>query len=143
MADRQKFPIGINVFVIRDDKLLLGKRKGFGEGQWGLPGGHLEDFENMIGVARRELKEETSLEAKSFRFLNLVNDNSDREEHYIQVGFLAEEVSGEAKLMEPNCCSEWQWFPLDDLPENVFFGHVKQIKLFIDKALFADEGRKM
>jgi 8-oxo-dGTP diphosphatase len=142
MPERPTFPIGINVFVVRDDKLLLGKRKNTaGEGQWGLPGGHLELEENMLDTAARELKEETSLTAKSFRFLNLVNDNAGNTRHYIQVGFLAEDVAGEVQLMEPERCSEWRWFPLDSLPENISFGHKKQTELFLAGTPFADQGK--
>jgi len=50
MKDKyEKFHIGINVFVVRDKKLLLGKRKNvYGAGTWGLPGGHLEIFPGHI-----------------------------------------------------------------------------------------------
>ena len=34
--EKQRHKIGVNVFVIRDNKLLLGKRKRVvGDGQWG------------------------------------------------------------------------------------------------------------
>ena len=139
MSDRPTFPIGINVFVVKDGKLLLGKRKGTsGEGQWGLPGGHLEYGEKMPDAARRELKEETSLEAGEVSFINMVNDNGNDRRHYIQVGFLVKDFKGEVKLMESERCFEWKWFSLDTLPEEIFFGHKKQIELFLDKQSFGD-----
>src|SRR3989344_5129174 len=101
MSERPTYPVGINVFVIKDGKLLLGKRKGSsGEGQWGLPGGHLESGEGMVDAARRELQEETGLQATEFIFVNVVND-ARQDVHYVQVGFLAEGVTGEPSLMEP------------------------------------------
>lgn len=144
MSDRPTFPIGINVFVVRDSKLLLGKRKNSaGEGMWGLPGGHLEKGEDMPAAAARELQEETSLKARGFVFANLVNDNNRETNtaHYIQVGFLAESIQGEVQLMEPERCSEWKWFSLDALPENIFFGHAKQVELFLDKLPFGDSAK--
>jgi 8-oxo-dGTP diphosphatase len=142
--ERPTFPVGINALVIRDGKLLLGKRRGSaGEGQWGLPGGHLEPGENMIDTAARELREETSLEAQSFTFLTLVNDNDNEKagsakQHYLQVVFQADGVTGEARVMEPEYCSEWRWFPLDALPENIFFGHTKGIEFFLKQLPFGD-----
>lgn len=140
MSDRSTFPIGINIFVIKNGNLLFGKRKGSGgEGMWGLPGGHLEMKENMVDAAARELKEETSLECKDFLFTNVVNDNGPNNvRHYIQVGFIAKNFSGEVKIMEPEYCSEWRWFSLDSLPENIFFAHTKQVELFLKNQLFGD-----
>ena len=52
MTNRPSFPIGINVIVVRDKKILLGKRKNsYGEGTWALPGGHLEEGEGMEEAA--------------------------------------------------------------------------------------------
>lgn len=133
------FPVGINVFAIRDGMLLFGKRKGAaGEGEWGLPGGHLENGETMAHAAARELKEETSLEAQRFNFVNIVNGGSSTQGHYIQIGFLAENVQGEVVLMEPEKCFEWKWFPLDNLPENIFFGHKKQVEIFTKNFPFSE-----
>ncbi len=140
MLEYVKFHVGANTFVVRDNKLLLGERKNvYGAGSWGLPGGHLEYKENMKEAARRELKEETDLEATNFKFLNLINDTR-QDEHYLQVGFLAEGIDEdkEPKLMEPDRCKEWRWFDLDDLPENVFVGHIEQIKAFKENKYFAD-----
>lgn len=136
--ERASFRVGINVIVVRDDKLLLGQRKNvFGDGSWGLPGGHLEDMENMKEAAARELMEETGLEASDFVFANLVN-NKQRERHYIQIGFIANGATGEPELKEPDKCSEWRWFDMKKLPENIFIGHVKQIELYRSGDKFVD-----
>ncbi len=133
MTDRPTFPVGVNIFVIRDNKVLLGKRKNaFGEGSWGLPGGHLEIMEKIKVAAARELQEETGLIAKRFVFNNLVNQTQRPDnKHYLQIGMVAEGVEGEPQLMEPDKCYEWQWFDLKDLPDPVFIGHIKQIELYI------------
>ena len=140
MSEYTKFYVGVNVFVVRCNKLLLGKRKNcYGKGSWGLPGGHLEPKEDMKQTARRELKEETGLEAVEFEFVNLINDNR-RDEHYLQVGFRARGIADgdEPKLMEPDRCEEWRWFDLDSLPENVFVGNIEQIKAFKENKHFVD-----
>ena len=112
------FFAGTNILVVREGKLLLGKRKnkdGNGDGTWGLPGGHLEINENMQHAAARELLEETGLVSDSFVFANVVN-NPEGEKHYIQIGFSAQNTKGEPKLMEPDKCEGWQWFDLNELP---------------------------
>ena len=130
--------IGISVFILRDNKLLLGKRKGaFGVGEWGLPGGHLEQNEKFEDAAKRELFEETGLKARKFVFQNIVNQYKE-EEHYIQISFLADGVEGEPQLLEPDDCEVWHWFDLDDLPENVFRSNRDQVNLFKKKENFAE-----
>jgi len=134
----KKFHIGTNVFVVKNNKLLLGKRKNiYGAGTWGLPGGHLETGEAMKDSAARELMEETGLTGELFEFSNMVNDRS-RGEHYIQVGFIAKNVNGEPKLREPDRCEEWGWFEFNNLPE-LFPAHAKQIENFFKNVNFADE----
>jgi 8-oxo-dGTP diphosphatase len=134
--------IGVNVFVIRDNKLLLGKRKNAkGDGYWGLPGGHLEMMESMIEGAKRELMEETGLTVDSLSFLHIANDPLPEEgTHYVHVDFIANGVSGEPKLMEPEKCYEWKWFDFSSLPsENeIFIGHRKLIPAFVSNKNFVD-----
>lgn len=137
--DRPKFPVGVNVFVVRDGKLLLGERANTaGDGQWGLPGGHVEDGEFMEDTAKRELFEEANLHATQFRFCGLVNQPR-RKYHYIQVGMQALDAKGEVTLKEPELCRRWDFFDLHDLPKELFFGHETLIELFNKGELFLDD----
>lgn len=140
MDDKFKeFHIGVNVFVLRNKKLLLGKRIGaFGAGSWGLPGGHLGDGEKMETAAARELEEETGFKARSFKFLNLINDLTGKI-HYLQVGFLAEGVGNDEPLVrEPHLCERWEWFDSNHLPEKILPGHVLQIQAFLENKSFLE-----
>lgn len=135
---RYEFRVGINTFIIKRGKLLLGLRKNiFGDGTWGLPGGHLEDREDMIATAKREVLEETGLRVKQLKFVNLVNQPRNIK-HYIQIAFLASNIIGEPKLMEPEECAEWKWFDIKKLPRNIFPPHKLQIQLFLKKKNFQD-----
>ena len=59
--------IGVAAFVIKENKVLLGLRKGaHGAMLWATPGGHLEFGESVIECATRELREETGLKAVSW-----------------------------------------------------------------------------
>jgi len=130
--------VAVNVFVIRGEKLLLGKRKGkSGDGDWGLPGGHLEFSEHLSDCAKRELAEETGLETSYLRFLQLINDPTREDNtHYLHINFVTENIFGEPQLMEPDKCYEWKWFDFTDLPKNIFLGHRASISTFFKKISF-------
>lgn len=130
--------IGVCVTIINDGKLLLGKRKNVaGEGMWGLPGGHLEYGESLRAAASRELKEETNLISNNLEFLQIVNDPRE-DKHYIHINFIAKDIQGELKNMEPEKCYEWKWFNLSDLPDGIFFGHIKIINGVLNNLKFVD-----
>jgi len=91
--------IGVNPLVVRNGKLLLGRRKNvFGDNTWGLPGGHLEIGETIKKCAERELYEETSMRCKTFILNNVINQIIDKNIYYLQIGVEACNVKGEPKL---------------------------------------------
>lgn len=114
--------VGIGVCVIKDGRVLLGKRKSaHGEGAWCFPGGHLEFKESWEDCARREVLEETGLSIKNIRFATATNDIFPVEgKHYITIFVVADYNSGEAKVMEPEKLEVWEWFRWDNLPQPLF-----------------------
>ena len=130
--------IGVNVFVLRDGKILLGKRIGkTGYGTWCLPGGHFEYGESLAGAAERELEEETSIVSSHLRFLHLVNDPMEHA-HYVHIDFIADEWTGEPRVTEPDKFAEWKFFDLNNLPTEIFIGHQKLIPAFMNSIAFID-----
>jgi len=119
----QELPkVGVGVFVLKDGKLLMGKRKNtHGEGTWSLPGGHLEFNESIEDCAIRETKEETGLELKNVRLGPFTNDIlKDEGKHYITIFVLADHTDGEPETLEPEKCEKWEWVKWDKLPEPLF-----------------------
>jgi len=119
----EKIPrIGVAVIIIKDGKVLLGKRKNsHGSGTWCFPGGHLEFNEELENCVRRENLEETGINIKNIRFGSLTNDLFKEEgRHYVTLFFVADYDSGDVRVMEPEKCDEWKWFDVDKLPNNLF-----------------------
>jgi 8-oxo-dGTP diphosphatase len=128
MENRPK--IGVGVIILKDGKVLLGKRKNaHGEGSWCCPGGHLEFNESWKECATRETLEETSLKIKNIRFATATNDIFPIEEkHYVTIFMLADYDSGELQIMEPEKCERWEWFNWEKLPEPLFIPEQNLIK---------------
>lgn len=79
--------------VIRNGKLLLIARERDGERYWIVPGGGIEAGEEPIEAARRELLEETGLQAATLELVETLHEYG-RTFYY----FLADEVTGEPQL---------------------------------------------
>jgi hypothetical protein len=47
------------------------------------------------------------------------------------VGLLTNEWKGEAKVMEPDEITEWQWFNLDKLPSPIYFPSQEVIENYL------------
>ena len=110
--------VGIGVMIIKDGKVLLGKRKGsHGAGEFAFPGGHLEYMESFEDCAKRETKEECDIEIKNIKFQLLFNLKEYAPKHYVHIGLIADWKSGEPKIMEPDKIESWHWYEIGKLPK--------------------------
>ncbi len=113
--------VGLGVMIWKDGKVLLGKRKSaLGTDEYSFPGGHLEPGESFAGGALREVAEECGVSVKDLRFQLLANILDYAPKHYVQIGFVADWDSGEPRVLEPEKCEGWDWYPLDRLPSPLF-----------------------
>lgn len=118
---KQKPKIGIGVMILKNGKVLLGKRRGsHGENEYAFPGGHLEYMESFEKCARRETKEECGIEIKNIRFQLLANIKIYAPKHYVHIGLIAEWKNGKPKVLEPEKRESWEWYEIDNLPEPLF-----------------------
>jgi 8-oxo-dGTP diphosphatase len=120
--------VGVSVIVIRDNRVLYGKRKiGHEKGFWCFPGGHLEFNEEFEEAAAREVMEETGIKVKNMRFAAITNDIFKNErEHYITVFMLAEYDSGEVKESEE--LGNLRWVEWHNQPEPLFLPNINLLK---------------
>ena len=140
----EKIGVGFGVMILRDGKVLLGKRHDdpekassllHGEGTWTMPGGKLHFGESFEDAAARESLEETGIKVKSLKVISLTNDVVE-DAHFITLGFLCEDFEGEPKVMEPDEITKWEWFDLDDLPEPLYFPSAKVLENYKEKVFY-------
>lgn len=118
----QRPMVGIGVMILRDGRVLLGKRKGsHGAGEWSFPGGHLEYKEGFEDCVKREVAEECGIEIKNIRFQLVARVKEYLPKDYVHLNFLADWESGEPIVLEKDKCDGWQWFPIDQLPKPIMF----------------------
>lgn len=132
--------ISCDTIVEKKNEILLGKRLGkIGSGTWSLPGGKLRFGERIEDCARRELEEETGIKAEEIEWLGVVNDREALDNsHFVKFVYLVTKFSGEMKVKEPEKCERWEWFDKDNLPEPLFYGHIKLLELYKNKQKIID-----
>ena len=129
MSNLQKPQVWLGVIVIRENKVLLGKRKNaHGEGSRWFPWWHLEFNETWEECAIRETREETGIEIDNIHLWWVTNDIFEDEwKHYITIFMTSTYRSWVVQIMEPNKCEKREWYTWDNLPENVFLP-IKNLK---------------
>jgi len=83
--------------IVVDDKgriAMVKEAKPSAYGKWNWPGGKLEPRESILAGARREVKEETSLDVK---LLGLIGVYRDLRDNAVRFVFLARPIRGELK----------------------------------------------
>jgi 8-oxo-dGTP diphosphatase len=150
MGDQIKLKpgVGVGVMILRDNKILLGRRHSdpqkadsdlHGEGSWTMPGGKLEFREGLEEAACRETLEEADLTIipADLELISVSNDMIP-DKHFVTIGFLCAAFSGEPKVMEPDEIVEWGWFDLDNLPSPIFLPSEKILKNYLAKKIYQD-----
>ena len=120
MHPKHSIQVGAGCVIIKDSKTLLAKRKGsHAAGTYGSCGGHVEFGESPIDTVKREAREELGIEVGNIRFVSCMNLRK-YGKHYVDISFVAEIVSGEPTICEPEKIESIGWYPLDALPEPLF-----------------------
>ena len=102
--DTRKYPvrphIGVGILLVRDNHLLLVKRKYDPDaGYWSIPGGHLDLGEKVKVAAEREAFEETGFKVRVSKLAGLIDkimydDVGKIEYHYVLLNYFVEQVEG-------------------------------------------------
>jgi ADP-ribose pyrophosphatase YjhB (NUDIX family) len=105
---------GAQALLERDGRVLLGRRaQEPGAGKWDIPGGFLDEGEDALAGLRRELREETGLEAEPVEFLGIwIEPYWDRS--VLCLTWLARPTGGRERAGSD--LVELRWFAPDELP---------------------------
>ena len=122
---RQEIAITLDAVIFKDlntsARILLIKRKNDPfKNSWALPGGFLEETEELVEGAKRELLEETGLEVEDLKQLKTYGDlNRDPRGRTISIAFIGT-LNKEVKIKAGYDAKEANWFGLDELPDLAF-----------------------
>ena len=121
------FKSAVHMIIIKDNKILLQKRKGtkLWDGYYALPAGHIDENENQYDALIREAKEELGIVVDSKKIIssytvlrrNYFKIDGKQLEPYIDYYFEIHDYVGIPKIIEKNKCEELLWSDINDLPE--------------------------
>jgi 8-oxo-dGTP diphosphatase len=119
----------------QDDKvaLVLRQNTGWMDGYYALPGGRVDPGESFSQAAIREAKEEVGvdIESDNLKQFLVAHALGKDGEVWVNTVFEALEWEGELHNAEPEKSESLEWFPLDELPENLTYNakvYLEQIK---------------
>ena len=136
----------VSVFLKKDDKFLLMKRKntGWEDGKFALIGGGVDGKETVIKAAVREVKEEcgVDIDINDLKVVHVlhIKFNNDFENDVEAISFFLEATKwdGEPTNMEPDKCEKLEWHSFDNVPENTV-DVLKHVLKQINKNVFYSE----
>ena len=116
-------------------ELLLSLRKntGYHDGEYELPGGHVEAGEDLMNAMIREAKEELliDIEEKDLRIVHILHHYNGNRINFI---LTTDNYKGIPKIGEPDRCEKIEWFDIKNLPANIM-PKVKQVIEYINNGI--------
>jgi 8-oxo-dGTP diphosphatase len=90
------------------------------EGSWALPGGFVDDHEDLADTAARELFEETGVKSIALKQIGAFGKpGRDPRGHTITIGFCGV-VNEKSQLRAGDDAKQARWFPIKQLPTLAF-----------------------
>lgn len=121
--------VGCGCLIVNDNhQILLIKRTA--KSQWGggwyrsQPGWTVEFWDTLEDTIKREIKEELDINVELIWpqiFAEDIREDNWVKKHWFTGGCFAKIIWWELKIMEPEKCSDVQWFDLNNLPEPIIW----------------------
>ncbi len=123
--------VGVGIVCLRGDEVLLVRRgKPPREGGWSLPGGRQKLGETVRQCARRELAEETGVEAEIGALLDVVESLTRDGDGGLQYHYTLVDVRADWKSGEPRAggdAADARWFAAAGLSELDLWDETRRI----------------
>ncbi len=121
MGERFKLVAAVHLFLVRDGRVLLARRRntGYEDGRYSVIAGHLDGGEEVRAAAAREAREEAGIAIAPDDLAVVGVMHRRAEDERIDFFLAAGRWTGAIVNAEPHKCDDLAWFPLDRLPENV------------------------
>jgi len=125
MSYTSKIFVTVDIIVIRPSNdgpqlLLIQRKKEPFAGHWALPGGFVDEGEDLPDAARRELQEETGIEVFGLTQLGAFGKpGRDPRHHTVSVAFMTK-VNASTIAVAADDAKNADWFTLDKLPPLAF-----------------------
>ena len=135
--DDQKLPmrVGVGIVILNNkNQVFVGKRKDNPGDKWQMPQGGVDDGENYVDAAYRELKEETSIESVALikeldglisyklppHLLGIIwrGKFKGQQQKWFLMKFLGQDSEINIKTKIPEFC-EWKWIDLENITDLV------------------------
>lgn len=142
---RFKSRVAVMAIIIKDNKILLQKRKNteFMNNQWDFAAtGHVEENEKLTSAIIREAKEEIGICITKLDFVHIEYLRISDEITYTNVYFNVIEFTGMPKICEDNKISRLEWFDLDGLPVDIVQNRRRILENIKNKQLISEVGFK-
>lgn len=117
--------VTVDIVVVRivngQKEILLIQRKNEPfKNQWALPGGFVDNHEDLITAARRELEEETSVKVFDLQQIKAYgNPHRDPRGYMVSVAYFAT-VDATIQATAADDAKEVKWFNINELPSLAF-----------------------
>lgn len=141
----EKIGIGVGIIIKnKENKILMLLRNDDAkkadsdmrlEGTWTLPSGKVKFGETIEEAGIRKTKQECNLDVSKIKVICVQNDVN-KYAQYATFGLIAEGYSGDIKLPKTEELIKYEWFAVNDMPENTCIPTRKIIEKYLSKKFY-------